>query len=110
MTDPPVRPRGWKPGPRRTKYERWVELLESCIWETRTQSWLMRTLGLKTQMIKEDIQVLLDAGLFEQVDEPEEGVYVYKTTAKGQAALQQFYKLVTQFFIEPPKLGMLILV
>ena len=60
----------------------------------------MRNLGLKTQMIKEDIQFLVDAGLFEQVDEPEEGIYVYKTTEKGREALEQFYKLVTQFFTD----------
>ena len=49
-------------------------------------------------MIKEDIQFLLDAGLFVQVDEPEAGIYVFKTTEKGREALDQFYKLVTQFF------------
>ncbi|MFX0107485.1 MAG: winged helix-turn-helix domain-containing protein [Candidatus Hodarchaeota archaeon] len=98
MIPPTIRPREWTPGPRRTKYERWVELLEACVWESRTQSWLMRHLGLKTQMIKEDIQFLLDAGLFEQVDAPEEGIYVFKTTEKGREALDQFYTLVTQFF------------
>jgi predicted transcriptional regulator len=60
----------------------------------------MRTLGLKTQMIKEDIQFLLDAELLVQVDEPEAGIYVYKTTEKGRGALEQFYKLVTQFFTD----------
>jgi predicted transcriptional regulator len=58
----------------------------------------MRHLGLKTQMIKEDLQFLLDAGLFEQIDAPEEGIYVFKTTEKGREALDQFYILVTQFF------------
>ena len=71
----------------------------------------MRTLGLETQMIKEDIKFLLDAELFEQVDEPEAGIYVYKTTEKGRAALDQFYKLVTQFFTDPnssKSMGMLL--
>jgi predicted transcriptional regulator len=99
VTPPTIRPREWTPGPRRTKYERWVELLEACVWESRTQSWLMRHLGLKTQMIKEDIQFLLDAGLFQQVDAPEAGIYVFKTTEKGREALDQFYTLVTRFFI-----------
>ena len=98
MEPPTIRPRSWKPGPRRTKYERWVELLEVCVWESRTQSWLMRHLGLKTQLIKEDLQFLVDAGLFEQLDKPEEGMYVFKTTEKGRGALDQFYTLVTQFF------------
>jgi predicted transcriptional regulator len=75
-----------------------VELLEACVWESRTQSWLMRHLGLKTQMIKEDLQFLLGAGLFEQIDAPEAGIYVFKTTEKGREALDQFYTLVTQFF------------
>ena len=98
MMPPTIRPRSWTPGPRRTKYERWVELLEACVWESRTQSWLMRHLGLKTQMIKDDIRFLLDAGLFLQVDEPEAGIYVFKTTEKGREALDQFYTLVAQFF------------
>ena len=62
----------------------------------------MRMLGLKTQMIKEDLQFLLDAGLFEQVDEPDTGIYVFKTTEKGREALDQFYTLVTQFFTDTP--------
>ena len=49
-------------------------------------------------MIKEDLQFLLDAGLFVQVDAPEEGLYVFKTTERGREALDQFYTLVTQFF------------
>jgi len=60
----------------------------------------MRNSGLKTQMIKEDLQFLLDAGLLIQVDEPEAGIYVFKTTEKGREALAQFYRLVTQFFME----------
>jgi len=51
-------------------------------------------------MIKEDLQFLLGAGLLVQVDEPEAGVYVFKTTEKGREALAQFYRLVTQFFRE----------
>jgi len=102
VNPPTIRPREWTPGPRRTKYERWVELLEACIWKPRTQSWLMRQLGLKTQMIKEDLQFLLEAGLFIQVDEPEAGIYVFKTTEKGREALDQFYTLVTQFFTDTP--------
>jgi predicted transcriptional regulator len=62
----------------------------------------MRHLGLKTQMIKEDLQFLLDAGLFEQIDAPEAGIYVFKTTEKGREALDQFYTLVTQFFTSNP--------
>jgi predicted transcriptional regulator len=54
-------------------------------------------------MVKEDISFLLDAELIVQVDEPEAGIYVYKTTEKGRGALDQFYKLVTQFFTNTGK-------
>jgi predicted transcriptional regulator len=94
------RPETWPLGPRRTKYERWAELLEACVWEERTQSWLMRELGLKTQQAKEDLDFLVSAGLVEQVDAPEVGIYVYKTTPKGKDALERFYQLVTKFFLE----------
>ncbi|MFW9920663.1 MAG: winged helix-turn-helix domain-containing protein [Candidatus Thorarchaeota archaeon] len=83
---------------RRTKYERWAEILESCIWESKTQSWLMRELGLKTQLIKEDVAFLLEAELLEQVDEPETGIYVFLTTEKGKEALSRFYQLVSKYF------------
>jgi predicted transcriptional regulator len=98
MIPPTIRPRSWTPGPRRTKYERWVEILESCVWHVRTQSWLMRNLGMKTQLIKEDLTFLTGAGLLDQLDEPEAGIYEFKTTEKGREALNQFYKLVTRFF------------
>ena len=98
MVTPTIRPHSWKPGPRRTKYERWVEILEACVWEVRTQSWLMRHLGMKTQIMKDDLAFLVDAELLDQLDEPQEGIYEFKTTEKGREALTQFYKLVTQFF------------
>jgi predicted transcriptional regulator len=58
----------------------------------------MRHLGMKTQIIKEDLSFLLESELLEQMDEPQEGIYEFKTTEKGREALTQFYKLVTQFF------------
>ncbi len=58
----------------------------------------MRELGLKTQMIKEDVSFLQEAGLLEQIDEPESGIYVYQTTEKGKEALNRFYQLISNFF------------
>jgi len=58
----------------------------------------MRHLGMKTQIMKDDLAFLLDAELLDQLDEPKEGIYEFKTTEKGREALAQFYKLVTQFF------------
>jgi predicted transcriptional regulator len=98
VVTPTIRPHSWSPGSRRTKYERWVEILEACVWEVRSQSWLMRHLGMKTQLMKEDLSFLLDAELLEQLEEPQAGIYEFKTTEKGREALTQFYKLVTQFF------------
>ena len=93
------RPDSWPQSQRRTKYERWAELLEACVWESRTQSWLMRTLGMKTQIIKEDLDFLLKAALVEQVDAPDVGIFVYRTTEKGKDALNKFYQLITRFFV-----------
>jgi hypothetical protein len=53
---------------------------------------------MKTQIMKEDLAFLVDAELLDQLDEPQEGIYEFKTTEKGREALTQFYKLVTQFF------------
>ena len=58
----------------------------------------MRHLGMKTQIMKEDLFFLVKAGLLEQMDEPGKGIYEFKTTEKGREAMEQFYKLVTQFF------------
>lgn len=59
---------------------------------------MIRELGIKTQMIKEDVSFLLDAGLLEQIDEPDAGFYVFRTTEKGKEALRKFYQLVSDFF------------
>jgi len=58
----------------------------------------MRNLGMKTKIMKEDLSFLTGGNLLEQLDEPQEGIYEFKTTQKGREALSQFYKLVTQFF------------
>ena len=92
------RPKEYPQGERRTKYERWAEILEACVWEARTQSWLMRELGLKTKSIKEDVGFLVKAGLIEQLDAPDVGIYVYKTTEKGRKVLDKFYQMISGFF------------
>ena len=58
----------------------------------------MRNLGMKTQIMKEDLSFLTGGNLLEQIDEPQDGIYEFKTTEKGREALSQFYKLVTKFF------------
>jgi len=49
-------------------------------------------------MIKEDVSFLTEAELMEQVDEPESGIFVYRTTDKGKEALGKFYQLISNFF------------
>ena len=58
----------------------------------------MRNLGMKTQIMKDDLSFLVGGELLEQQEEPQAGIYEFKTTDKGREALTQFYKLVTQFF------------
>ena len=94
----PRRPKEYPEGERRTKYERWAEILEACIWEARTQSWLMRELGFKTKGIKEDVEFLTKAGLIQQLDAPDVGIFVFQTTNKGKEVLDKFYKMISGFF------------
>lgn len=92
------RPKGYPQGERRTKYERWAEILENCVWEARSQSWLTRMLGLKTQSIKDDVEFLIKAGLVQQLDAPDVGIFVFQTTEKGKEVLDKFYQMIGGFF------------
>ena len=85
--------------PRRDKFEIWSGLLEACLYTSRTQSWLMRKLGLNTAAAKESLDKLTSGGLLTSIDEPTMGRYEYKTTEKGKAALNQYYLLITEFFV-----------
>lgn len=83
---------------RRTRYEIWSEILEACAWAARTQSWLMRKLGLKTSAMKDALAFLVSAQLLIKQDEPEPIQYLYKTSEKGKSALQRYYELITEYF------------
>ena len=89
--------------PRRGKFEIWSALLEACLRTPRTQSWLMRKVGLNTAAAKEALSSLTSGGLLEQESEPTAGIFEYKTTEKGKAALAQYYELITSFFGTKPK-------
>ena len=80
------------------KYEIWSEILEACAWTAKTQSWLMRKLGLKTSAMKDALTFLVSAQLLTKHDEPKPIQYLYKTTEKGKSALQRYYELVTEYF------------
>ena len=83
---------------RRGKFEIWSALLEACLRTPRTQSWLMRKVGLNTAAIKEALSILTSGELLEQESEPTAGIFEFKTTEKGKAALAQYYQLITSFF------------
>ncbi len=82
---------------RRSKYEIWSEILEVCLYVTRTQTWILRKLGLKTSSVKEAIEFLLERELLEVNNENEESS-LYKTSRKGEEGLILFYQLITKYF------------
>ena len=58
----------------------------------------MRKVYLNTAAAKGALSILTKGGLLEQLSEPTEGIYEFKTTEKGKAALAQYYRLITYFF------------
>ena len=81
---------------KRTSFELWAELLELCTRKARTQSWLMRTMGVNTNTIKELLEHLLTRQLLKK--EEQEQFTHFITTDKGEEALKQYYLLISQFF------------
>jgi predicted transcriptional regulator len=75
--------------------------MEACVHTARTQSWLMRQVGLKTKAIKEAINFLLTTGLIKQQHSSDRNLGEFQTSAKGEEALTQYYQLVTKFFVNP---------
>ena len=83
---------------RRSKFEIWAELLEACARTARTQSWLLRRVGLKTSAIKEALDFLVTTGLIEKLPSTDSDLGEFYTTSKGEEALTQYYQLVTKYF------------
>lgn len=90
-------------GARRSKFEIWAEVMEACTRGPRTQSWLLRKVGLKTQAIKEILDFLVTAGLLEQLSTSNSNGsrWEFQTTTKGEAALTHYYQLITKYFVNP---------
>ena len=82
---------------RRTKYEIWVDILESCLNESKTQSYLVRMLRLKTDHAKESIDFLMTRNLLQMKNEGKNDWIEYFTTTKGKKALYLYYKLIMIF-------------
>ena len=81
---------------KRSKFEIWSEILESCLRRSRSQTWLLRKIRLKTKTIKAMLEFLQSRELLEQIEE--NNIIKYVTTKKGEGALIQYYNLITEFF------------
>ncbi|MFX1364926.1 MAG: winged helix-turn-helix domain-containing protein [Promethearchaeota archaeon] len=81
---------------RRSKFEIWAEVLEFCLREKRTQTWLLRETRLKTSAIKEILQFLLSRNLIKQLNDGD--IIKYQTTERGEEVLKRFYTLVNDYF------------
>ena len=83
---------------RRTKYEIWVEILEICLNTPHHQSFILHSLGSKTELVKNALDYLLSRELISEMNTDEQKWVSYQTTLKGKQALSQFYDLITKFF------------
>ena len=63
----------------------------------------MRKVYLNTAAAKNALSILTKGGLLKQLSEPTEGIFEFKTTEKGKAALTQYYQLVAYFFEKKQK-------
>jgi len=81
---------------KRSKFEIWSEILESCLRRPRSQTWLLRKIRLKTKTVKTALQFLQSRELLEQIEDSD--IIKYLTTKKGEGALIQYYNLITEFF------------
>ena len=81
---------------RRNKYDILAAILTACRKQQRTQSWLIRHLGLSTSSAKFFLSFLVAAKLVEvnksQVQK------TYTTTAYGKKALRHYVVLTTRYF------------
>jgi hypothetical protein len=65
---------------RRSKFEIWAEVLELCLREKRTQTWLLRETRLKTKAIKQTLQFLLSRNLIVQLNDEDNRNFNEKQT------------------------------
>ncbi len=83
---------------RRNQFEIWAAVLEACARTSRTQSRLLRELGLNTSAIKQALDFLIAGELITRTNNSESDVAYYLTTDRGVEALNAFYRLVKDFF------------
>ena len=83
---------------RRSKSAILAEVLESCVVQPRTQTWLLRKVGLTTAIIQRVVKFLVHADLLLESNNLATGNIEYRTTVKGKEALAQYLLLMTKFF------------
>jgi predicted transcriptional regulator len=88
---------------RRDRFQIWSAILESCLYQNRTQSWLIRKIGLNTSAAKDALSTLTKGGLLELVEQPTRGRFEYRTTRQGENTLKEYYHLVAQFLGTKPE-------
>jgi predicted transcriptional regulator len=81
---------------RRNKYDILALILSACRKQPRTQSWLVRHLGLSTSSAKKFVNFLRDAKLIEANKHQEQKTYA--TSAKGKKALKHYIALTAEYF------------
>jgi len=81
---------------RRNKYDILAVILETCRKRPRTQSWLIRHLGLSTSSAKFFLNFLISAKLIEANKLQDQKIFT--TTADGKKALRHYVILTTQYF------------
>jgi predicted transcriptional regulator len=82
---------------RRTKYDLWSEILESCVENQRTKFWLTSRLRLSYKVVDECLRFLSNRKLIETTESQNETTK-YKTTVEGQEALSAYKLLVGKYF------------
>jgi predicted transcriptional regulator len=83
---------------RRNRFEIWAQLLELCLRAGKTQSWLLRKLGVNTNALKDALEFLETRELLTRVDLETLDTAGYITTPRGEEALLAYYTLVKNYF------------
>ena len=80
----------------RNKYDILALILDSCRKQPRSQSWLVRHLGIPSSSAKKFVNFLIAAKLIEANKRQEQKTYT--TTARGKKALKHYIALTAQYF------------
>ena len=82
---------------RRTKYDVWSQILESCLVTRRTRFWLLSRLNLSSAALDKALSFLKTAKLIKAKKVAGEKIK-YMTTLKGKEAVEAYYFLVKNYY------------